>query len=181
MGLKNHFEIMAQYNQRINSQLFSTAMELKYVELERNMGAFFDSVIGTLNHIFIGDIIWLSRFKDHSDKYTALLSLEQNPAPNALNDILFTDINDLWKSRIELDETIIRWLSEAGESDFQKDFLYENTKGLEFRKNFGEVVSHFFNHQTHHRGQVSTLLKQLGKDIGVTDLIVDIPDSQRST
>jgi len=176
VGLKNHFEIMAQYNQRINSQLFSKAMELEHFELERNMGAFFDSVIGTLNHIFIGDILWLSRFKSHSDNYTALSSLEQYPAPN---DILFTDISDLWTSRIELDKTIIKWISETDKTDFQKDFLYRDTKDLEFRKNFGEVVSHLFNHQTHHRGQVSTLLKQLGKDIGVTDLIVDIPNSER--
>ena len=63
------------------------------------------------------------------------------------------------------------------ESDFEEDFLYGNTKGLEFNKNFGEVVAHLFNHQTHHRGQVSTLLNQLGKDIGVTDFFVDIPGS----
>ena len=80
MGLKNHFEIMAQYNQRINSQLFSKAMELEHFELERNMGAFFDSVIGTLNHIFIGDILWLSRFKSHSDNYTALSSPRAVPS-----------------------------------------------------------------------------------------------------
>ena len=63
------------------------------------------------------------------------------------------------------------------ESDFEEDFLYRNTQGLEFQNNFGEVVAHLFNHQTHHRGQVSTLLNQLGKDIGITDFIVDIPDS----
>ena len=63
------------------------------------------------------------------------------------------------------------------ESDFEEDFLYRNTQGLEFQNNFGEVVEHLFNHQTHHRGQVSTLLNQLGKDIGITDFIVDIPDS----
>ena len=159
MGLKNHFEIMAQYNQRINSQLFSKAMELEHFELERNMGAFFDSVIGTLNHIFIGDILWLSRFKSHSDNYTALSSLEQYPAPNALNDILFTDISDLWTSRIELDKTIIKWISETDQTDFQKDFLYRDTKGLEFRKNFGEVVSHLFNHQTHHRWSSEHIVK----------------------
>ena len=118
LGFKNHFEIMAKYNQRLNSQLFSMAMELGHFDLRRNMGAFFDSVIGTLNHIFIGDILWLSRFKSHSDKYTSLLSLEHYPAPNALNDILFSDIRELYKSRIELDKTIIKWISETDESDF---------------------------------------------------------------
>jgi len=63
------------------------------------------------------------------------------------------------------------------ESDFEEDFLYRNTQGLEFQNNFGEVVAHLFNHQTHHRGQVSTLLNQLGKDIGITGFLVDIPDS----
>ncbi len=118
LGFKNHFEIMAKYNQRLNSQLFSMAMELGHFDLRRNMGAFFDSVIETLNHIFIGDILWLSRFKSHSDKYISLLSLEHYPAPNALNDILFSDIRELYKSRIELDKTIIKWISETDESDF---------------------------------------------------------------
>lgn len=168
---------MAHYNHRLNTQVFSVAMELGHVALEKSSGAFFGSVIGTLNHIFVGDILWISRFKSHSDNYLSLSSIEHYPVPSALNEILFNDINDLYKFRVKLDKTIIKWVSETNESDFEEDFLYRNTQGLEFQKNFGEVVAHLFNHQTHHRGQVSTLLNQLGKDIGITDFIVDIPDS----
>lgn len=62
MAFKNHFQLMAHYNHRLNTQIFSVAMELGHVALEKSSGAFFGCVIGTLNHIFVGDILWISRF-----------------------------------------------------------------------------------------------------------------------
>lgn len=177
MGFKNHFQLKAKYNQRLNSQIFAVAMELTPLELKKNMGAFFGSVIGTLNHVIVGDILWLSRFQNHSEKNKSLSSIALYPSPTALHDILFDDINNLYKFRVELDKTIIEWVSETDESDFEEDFVFGNSEGLKFCKNFGQVVAHLFNHHTHHRGQVSTLLNQFGKDIGVADFIVDIPDS----
>ncbi|MAC46924.1 MAG: hypothetical protein CMI12_08730 [Oceanospirillum sp.] len=53
---------------------------------------------------------------------------------------------------------------------------YSNTQGIVSQRNFAELVSHLFNHQTHHRGQVSTLLSQNGIDIGITDFLMEIPD-----
>ena len=60
--------------------------------------------------------------------------------------------------------------------DFSRNLDYSNTKGVKSTRNFGELVSHLFNHQTHHRGQVSTLLNQMGHDIGTTDYLFDIPE-----
>jgi len=73
---------------------------------------------------------------------------------------------------------ISNWIEETNEGDFSASFEYKNSQGIESTKNFGEVVFHLFNHQTHHRGQVSTILSQYGYDIGVTDFIVDLPNEQ---
>lgn len=65
--------------------------------------------------------------------------------------------------------------AELSDSDLAQPISYRNARG-DNRKNFGALLLHFFNHQTHHRGQVSTLLSQLGADIGVTDLVAWVPD-----
>jgi len=173
--MKNHFKLMAAYNLRINKQIYKAALELDKSDLEKDMGAFFGSVLATLNHIMVGDLLWLSRIEHHSDRYESLSSISEFASPSALNDILYQDIDDLHEKRNKLDGIIVDWVGETEESDFHKLFSYKNMKGKEERKVFGEVVSHFFNHQTHHRGQVSTLLNQLGKDVGITDFIIDIP------
>ena len=67
---------------------------------------------------------------------------------------------------------ICAWVPQLTEADLAGIFEYRNMKGDTFRKHFGGVLQHFFNHQTHHRGQASTLLTQAGVDIGVTDLVV---------
>jgi uncharacterized damage-inducible protein DinB len=76
-----------------------------------------------------------------------------------------------------VDEIIEKWLeSDTEYSHFQQDLTYQNSRGVVSVRNFAELVAHLFNHQTHHRGQVSALLFQLGVDVGVTDFLMDIPD-----
>ena len=166
---------MALYNKRMNQQVYEVIACLENDDLEKDMGAYFGSILGTLNHILIGDLLWLSRFKGHSNRYNALSKLEFYPQPSSLNEVLYKELHTLERARSEIDLIIISWVSETEESDFEKSFTYQDTKGVLYQKSFGSVVGHFFNHQTHHRGQVSTLLCQLGKDVGVTDFIVDIP------
>ena len=75
-----------------------------------------------------------------------------------------------------LDAQIIRWVEAISENDLDETLEYTNMKGTATRKNFFALLMHFFNHQTHHRGQVSTLLSQNGVDFGDTDLVLLIPD-----
>ncbi len=178
LGFKQHYQLLASYNKRMNQQLYKASFELSHAELEKDLGAFFGSIIGSLNHIVVGDLLWLARFKDHFNGYKSLSRLDGYPKPNSLNDILYKDIEPLYDARSEVDSIIIDWISESKDSDFDEIFTYRNSKGEMYRKVFGDVVGHLFNHQTHHRGQISTLLSQLGKDIGVTDFIVDIPDKR---
>jgi len=82
----------------------------------------------------------------------------------------------LSEKRAKLDLAIVAWTSELTEPDLKMHLTYHNTKGVAFSRVFGSLILHLFNHQTHHRGQVTTLLFQSGVDVGVTDLHALIPD-----
>ncbi|WP_158969550.1 DinB family protein [Paraglaciecola sp. L3A3] len=177
MQQPNHFLLMAQYNLRMNGQVFEAARQLSSQDLTENKGAYFGSIIGTLNHLLVGDLIWLNRFATHSDTYLSLQALTEFPITTKLDTIIYPEIESLYVARQVLDNILIKWLStEVKEEDLSAPHTYTNTKGVQSTRNFAELLNHLFNHQTHHRGQVSTLLNQLNVDIGVTDFLIDIPE-----
>ena len=176
MALKQNFELMAQYNQWMNKQVYSAVEALDSIQLNENSGAFFGSILGTLNHILVGDIVWLKRFAEHSKSYDSLNYVNSLPKPLVLTEILHADFNELQEVRVQMDKVIVNFSSEVSEPDYEHELSFNNMKGQPFKKQFGFLVHHFYNHQTHHRGQVTTLLSQLGIDVGVTDLLAVIPD-----
>lgn len=178
MTLKQNFELMAKYNQWINQNIYQAASELDKSELDKDMGAFFGSISGTLNHIMVGDIIWLKRFRTHPANFKSLSELDNIDLPKELSEIIYKEFGGLKEAREKLDKIIINFLNEITDNDLESGLEYRNTKGLNFNKKMAYLLHHFFNHQTHHRGQVSTLMIQLGVDIGVTDLAAIIPDNQ---
>lgn len=168
--------LMSQYNQWMNQKVYRAALNLDDREIKRDRGAFFCSILGTLNHIYIADIIWLKRFSCHCQKYQ---SLKEIPALSSYTDLkasVTDDIKNLFLLRQNLDNIIVNWCDEIELADLKRDLKFTDTKNNPYSKNFGQLIQHFFNHQTHHRGQVSTLLFQQGIDIGVTDLLKIIPN-----
>lgn len=91
--------------------------------------------------------------------------------PQRLDQVTFANIRELSAHRAWLDGIIIDWANAISEPDLDQHLHYRNMAGITAEKNFYSLISHFFNHQTHHRGQVSTLLSQAGQDIGDTDLV----------
>jgi len=176
MSLKQHFELMAEYNQWMNDKICATAGDVEQEDLIEDRGAFFGSILGTLNHIVVGDIIWLKRFAKHPAGSNALREISELPDPIGLDQILFEDFDRLREHREWLDRQIISWIAGLAVDDLGHILSYHNTKGVLARRRFSDLILHFFNHQTHHRGQISVLLSQAGKDIGVTDLLALIPD-----
>lgn len=175
MNLKNHFELLATYNEWINSKIYEAAGQLSAEDLARDRGAFFGSILGTLNHIVVADTIWLKRFATHPSCANALQDIVGLQNPTSLDQIIFDDLGRLSEHRIWLDDQIINWIAELSEEDLDVVLSYHSTKGIPANKRFSSLILHFFNHQTHHRGQVSTLLSQAGVDIGITDLLAQIP------
>jgi uncharacterized damage-inducible protein DinB len=159
----------------MNTKLYAATATLPKDVLIADRGAFFGSVLGTLNHIVAGDIIWLRRFMAHPSNFASLKAMVDIAAPASLTHIYSDDLDSLLELRVRLDAIIEALAAELSNSDLAQPILYRNSRG-DFRRNFGSLLLHFFNHQTHHRGQVSTLLSQSDVDIGVTDLLEWIPE-----
>ena len=176
MSVRDHVVLMAAYNKWMNVRLYAAAGRLSAQELLADRKAFFGSITGTLNHIVVGDTIWLKRFAAHPANHVALDPVRQLQAPSSLDQVLFADFVSLANHRKMLDHVIRQWAESLTEQDFGHVLRYANTKGVVSNRRFSRLVMHFFNHQTHHRGQATTLLFQAGQDVGVTDLLAVIPD-----
>ena len=174
--LKSNVELMASYNQWMNEKMYQAASQLSAGQLAEDRGAFFSSIIGTLNHILVGDTLWLQRFAEHSVKFVSLDSVRQLEAPRSLDAMLYQDFDGLWKARIAMDAVIVAFAKELTEEVLADSLTYCDTKGNPYTKRLAYLVQHLFNHQTHHRGQVSTMLSQAGADVGVTDLLFQVPE-----
>ena len=172
----DHIRLMASYNAWMNDKLYEAAQCLSHEALVADKGAFFGSILGTLNHIIVGDTIWLQRFAMHPAHYAALDALSTSPSPQTLNQITFTDLESCSVRRKMLDDVILRWADTIKPMDLDVTLAYVNMKGLPQHKNMFSLLMHFFNHQTHHRGQVSTLLSQRGIELYDTDLVLLTPE-----
>ncbi|MBW8882763.1 MAG: DinB family protein, partial [Asticcacaulis sp.] len=133
------------------------------------------SILGTLNHLMVADLLWLNRMRPYPFGQV-LAPLDDLPRPTALTDTLHNDLASFVPARAKLDDLIIRFVGDLRDDDLAAPFAYRSVKGVPANKTLGLVLSHVFNHQTHHRGQITTLLSQMGLDIGVTDLAPLVPD-----
>lgn len=176
MKRTEHICLMAEYNEWMNNKLYEAVMTLSDEEINGDRKAFFGSIIGTLNHLVVTDTVWLKRFATHPANYTALELVKDLPMPTSLDQLLFTEICSLFKHRKILDQTIIDWAHSISEKDLDFVMAYTNMKGIAANKNYFILVMHFFNHQTHHRGQTTTLLSQADVDVGITDLLAIVPN-----
>jgi uncharacterized damage-inducible protein DinB len=176
-SMRDLLQLLASYNTWMNAKVYGAASKLTADELVADRGAFFGSVLRTLNHIAVADRIWLRRFAEHPSLPEALSAVLVLPAPRSLDEILFCDLGELSAHRTMLDAAIERWVRDLTDADLSSTLRYYNSKGAQ-NKRLSGLVLHFFNHQTHHRGQVTTLLSQFGKDVGVTDLLALLPNEQ---
>ena len=177
MSTDSHFALLADYNQWMNRRLYSAAAQLPHAALIADRGAFFKSILGTLNHLVVADIIWLKRFRAHPSHPEALAAMDAIPAPAALDAELCPDLAQLRERREWLDHLILAWVVSLDATMLTSELDYVSLRGTAARRAVSAVLMHFFNHQTHHRGQVTTLLSQAGIDVGATDLLLRVPDA----
>jgi uncharacterized damage-inducible protein DinB len=166
---------MAEYNHWMNKKIFDACESLTPENITEDRGAFFGSILGTLNHLVIGDTLWLQRFSGTFLSYRELDPVAALPQPTALNAIVCTQLSELKIQRDLLDHIFVSFAEAVNEDDLLSPVTYTNIKGETFTRLFFSLLLHVFNHQTHHRGQVTTLLSQFGADIGVTDLVAVMP------
>ena len=176
MSALNQFKLLARYNALMNQRILAAADKLSPEQLMDDRGAYFKSVLGTLNHILVGDIIWLQRFASHPASRQPLAQIIRRDSPNSLNTILCDTLDSLRVERDTLDAMIINWIASLMDDDIGAYLSYQNMAGAKKNKPLASLIFHLFLHQTHHRGQVTTLISQYGGDYGGTDILEIIAD-----
>ena len=154
---------MARYNRWQNKNLQREAEALTDAERHLDRGAFFGSIIATMNHLLWGDTIWMSRF-DRWKKPS--VGIPESPR-----------ITGSWATykaaRGDADSRIVTWADKLSESDIQGDLAwYSGALKADVQKPKWVCIQHFFNHQTHHRGQIHAMLTNAGREPSDTDLFI---------
>lgn len=153
------YRSLAHYNRWMNSKLYAVTDLLPEEELFADKKAFFGSIFATLNHLLFGDRAWMNRLSE--------FSYEIKP----VGEFIYEDYSQLKDARFQLDRDIIESVDSFTEKDLAEIIIYQSNiyrRTLELPRSI--LLMHMFNHQTHHRGQLTTLLTQAGYDIGITDL-----------
>lgn len=160
--------VMAEYNAEMNRRLYAAAGRLSDEARRADGGAFWHSIHGTLNHLLWGDRAWMARFED----------LPRPPGSMQESPSLIEDFAALRAAREEEDARIGNWAGRVTQDWLDQDLVWRSGgDGAERRRGRAGLVMHFFNHQTHHRGQAHALITRAGEATGDTDLflVVAIP------
>jgi len=159
----SRYRMFAGYNAWCNQRLFGAAARLSDADYRADRGAFFKSVHGTLNHLLAGDRIWMQRFTCTGE------------VPKSLDVILYDDFLPLRDARITEDARISRYVGSLRDDDLARTIRYRTfSNPADIEQVLAPALDHFFNHQTHHRGQAHALLSSvIGNDATPSfDLII---------
>jgi len=159
--MKPLFEMLAAYNAWANERLFAAAARVPEYQYRADHGVFFHSLHGTLNHLLVGDRIWMHRFTGEGEE------------PKALAAILYDDLASLAVARTTEDARILAYVSGLDETALAGAIRYRSTRSpAALEQRLAPLLLHFFNHQTHHRGQAHAILTKLLDEAPSLDLLV---------
>lgn len=181
MQLTDYVALMARYNRWMNEKLYALVRSMPAEAVHEDRRAFFSSIFGTLDHIAAADLIWLRRYAAVLGEPPALAPVLTHPAVLALGKPVAGSIEELCALRALLDDAIDAWTSTLDDTVLSRPITYRTMAGEQYTKPLSLLLMHFFNHQTHHRGQATTLFTQAGMEVGVTDLAVLVPDAPAAT
>lgn len=158
--MQQHFLMLSAYNAWANGRIYDAAADLPEEDFRRDAGAFFKSMMGTLNHLLVADRVWMKRFTGEGEH------------PAALDAILYEALPLLRLAREAEDRRIRDWISSLDEEALGGRFTYMTVTDMRtVSQRLAPALAHFFNHQTHHRGQAHTILSLLGRGAPPLDLI----------
>jgi uncharacterized damage-inducible protein DinB len=164
----DYVRLMAAYNAEMNRRVYAAAANLTDDARRADRGAFWKSIHGSLVHLLWGDRQWMSRFD----------SWEKPAVPIKQSAMMIEDFDELRAQRIKADADIEAWAARVDGAWLAEDLVwFSGAAGREMRRAKDKLLVHFFNHQTHHRGQVHAMLTACGQDTGDTDLFLVVPES----
>lgn len=147
--LADHVRMMARYNAWANGRLYDACLAPPPGAAAQARPSFFGSIVNTLNHILVADRAWFGRIEGVDYGF------------RSLDQILYEDLEHLAAAREEFDTHMIGMVDGWDDARLQGTFSYANTAGQRFEQPLHPVLTHVFNHQTHHRGQVHDMLSQV--------------------
>lgn len=164
----DYVRLMARYNSEMNRRLYAAAATLDDAERRRDRGLFWKSLHGTFNHLMWGDRQWMSRFD----------GWPPNTVPNPQSPTLIDDFDELRAERVKADARIEDYARRLTPEVLAEDLVWwSGAAKKEMRAPKGPLLVHFFNHQTHHKGQAHAALTMGGVDPGDTDLFLVVPST----
>ncbi len=164
---------------RINMQLMNCCLALPIEIIDKETNSFFANIMSYWNHILFGDLILLGRLASNEIGQLTLSDLTNFPLAKSPQDIYHNHLPELAILRQEVDELIDYYCTNLTEDDCEKLITYTTTEGDSITKAVADVTQHIFNHQTHHRGQLTCVLSQFGVNYGCMDLPVIVSEGSR--
>lgn len=163
-----YVRMMARYNAEMNRRVYAAAHRLDDAALRQDRGAFFGSILATLNHLLWGDGTWMHRFDGWPKPEGGIgASLSR-----------YADLPTLATARAQADAALLDWSGRVTQDWLNGELTwFSNATQSERTAPLAMLVAHLFNHQTHHRGQVHAMLTAAGQATGDTDLFVVISDA----
>ncbi|MCP4383750.1 MAG: damage-inducible protein DinB [Hyphomicrobiales bacterium] len=166
--MKSHYRMFAHYNQWANRRLYEAAGGLADADYRADRGAFFGSLHGTLNHLLVADRIWMARFTNDKS------------APTKLDAVVHDQFEELRAARNAEDNRIMTYVDGLTDADLVAMLTYRTiTSPRDISQPLAPALAHFFNHQTHHRGQAHCLMTQIAGNDAMPPL--DLLYFQRET
>ena len=160
---KDSIVLLAKYNKTANEKMDAVIRTLSAEEWDKPLGGYFKSVRGSCSHIYLCDFNYMKRFSNLRD-FAVFKDPFFNRDPYPVSETLFPDLGDYLKKRSELDAKLLAFAEEIRNEDLGEILKYTDPRGNRIERNFGGLIMHNFNHDTHHRGAISLYLELLGKD-----------------
>ncbi|GAB6051353.1 DinB family protein [Magnetospira thiophila] len=157
--MRDYFLTLARYNAWANARLCNACSDLPRAEISKPRQSFFGSIQATLNHLLVGETLWLARLQ------------QTEPGVSRLDEVLYEEFVDLRQARENMDRQLIAFVENLSTETLEEDLHYRDTTGREMQTPMRFVLAHLFNHGTHHRGQIHDMLTQVPSVPPPLDLI----------
>ena len=156
---KATLELLARYNANANKLMNEIISKISEEQWNKVFGGYYNSIKELCNHIYGSDFGWLKRFGQLREFNYIKKSIFSRTISFRM--ITLDNITQYIGKREELDIIICDFINEINDNDLSAVLKYTDSRKLAFEKNYGNLVMHMFNHQTHHRGMISLYLEEL--------------------
>ena len=162
--MKETLAILSSYGKGVNNKVISILEGIPEEKLQQDMNAYYKSILKTFIHMTMADINWFIRLKNLFPASALTRSELLQTTVDDLQDRVEKNYREIFSIRRAADELFVKFISELPEEDFKKVINYKDRMGNALSNKIGHILLHLFNHQTHHRGAISTMLDMQGID-----------------